>query len=484
VEFDRKRCRRANVARDRRFDGVFFCGVKSTGIYCRPICPVSLPKPENVTYYGSAAACEQAGFRPCRRCRPETAPGTPAWIGSSSTVTRALRLIEEEPPGALGVEALGERLGLGTRHLRRLFAEHLGASPLTVMNTRRLQFARRLIDETDLPMTHIAVSAGFDSVRQFNQSVRDSFGKPPTALRREASAARSHTERGEIALRVPYRPPFDWEGILAFLAFRAIPGVEHVDASGYRRVIALEDSAATVEVRHEPDSHHLICRVRVDDSRQLSNCVERVRRLFDLGANPRQIAADLRRDDVLAKRLAARPGIRVPGAWDGFELTVRAILGQQVSVKGATTLAGRLVERFGKPVESTFCEELTHRFPEPEVLAEADVASIGLPAARGEAIRALASTVARGDLTLTGSCDAELVRAQLCALPGIGDWTAQYVSMRALGDADAFPSSDLGLIRALSAGRSKRISPAALRARSEAWRPWRAYAAVCLWASG
>ncbi len=480
MELDRKHCRRASVARDRRFDGVFFAGVKTTGIYCRPVCPVALPKAENVIYYPSAASCEEAGFRPCRRCRPETAPGTPAWVGSSTTVARALRLIDEDSQMSLPVDDLGRRLGVGSRHLRRLFAEHLGASPLTVIRTRRVQFARHLIDQTELSMSQVAASSGFASVRQFNQTISETFGKPPTALRRAYVNRRLAAAPGEIALRLPYRPPFDWAGLLTFLSLRAIPGVEHVDADCYRRVVNTDAGVGSVEVCHEPSMHQLICRMRIPDALELAGCVEAARRLFDLCANPRIIESDLGRDPLLARRLASCTGIRVPGAWDPFELSVRAILGQQVSVKGATTLSGRLVERFGERIDSSCHEALTHGFPAASVLADADIASIGLPKARAAAIRALARLVADGELCFSGASDAEHTRARMCEIPGIGDWTAQYVSMRALGDSDAFPSTDLGLLKAVSAG-PKRITAAALRDRSQAWRPWRAYAAMCLW---
>lgn len=480
MDLDRRRCRRASEARDRRFDGIFFCGVVTTGIYCRPVCPVALPKPQNVEYYPSAAACEEAGFRPCRRCRPETAPGTPAWCGSSATVTRALRLIEEVSPATVKLEALSARLGVGSRHLRRLFSQHLGASPLAIMRTRRAHFARRLIDETTLPMYEVALAAGFSSVRQFNDSIHQTFGEPPTRLRKASRLRRPEVTAGEVALRLAYRPPFDWEGVLAFLAARAIPGVEAVAESAYQRVIATADGAGFVAVARDPERAQLIVRLRIADSMELARCVEATRRLFDLGANPRQIAGDLAKDPALHRRLEARPGVRVPGAWDPFELTVRAVLGQQVSVRGATTLSGRLVRSFGKPIDAAPAPTLTHLFPTPETLAEADVASIGLPRARAGAIRELARRVARGELEFSGAGSAESVMRRMSEIPGVGDWTAQYVAMRALGDSDAFPSGDLGLLRALSRG-GKRLTPAGLRERAEAWRPWRAYAAMCLW---
>jgi AraC family transcriptional regulator of adaptative response / DNA-3-methyladenine glycosylase II len=285
-----------------------------------------------------------------------------------------------------------------------------------------------------------------------------------------------------VTLRLPYRPPFDWDGILAFLRMRAIPGVEAVDADGYRRVIEIDDSVGFIEVGHDREHAQLSLQVRISSPTELARCVERTRRLFDLGANPQQIASDLSRDPDLRDRLEAKPGVRVPGAWDPFELTVRAVLGQQVSVRGATTLSGRLVRSFGKPIDSATVPFLTHVFPRPEVLAEADVASIGLPRARGAAIRELGRRVARGELDFSGAGNVETVMSRMREIPGIGDWTAQYVAMRALADSDAFPSADLGLIRALSKGKQQ-LTPVALRKRAEAWRPWRAYAAMCLWGS-
>ncbi len=380
------------------------------------------------------------------------------------------------------VEELSDRLGMGSRQLRRLFARHLGASPLAITRTRRVHFARRLIDDTALPMSDVAFAAGFNSVRQFNDSIRQTFGEPPTVLRKASQRQRPEPMAGQMALRLPYRPPFDWDGILAFLEMRAIPGVEAVGPEGYRRVIEIDGGVGFIDVGHDPEHAQLILRLRISSSMEIARCVERTRRLFDLGANPQQIASDLSRDPALRARLEARPGVRVPGAWDPFELAVRAVLGQQVSVRGATTLSGRLVRSFGKPIDSAAIPLLTHAFPRPEVLAEADVASIGLPETRATAIRELARRVAGGELEFSGAGNAEAVMQRMREIPGIGDWTAQYVAMRALADSDAFPSADLGLIRALSHGK-QRLTPMALRKRAEAWRPWRAYAAMCLWGS-
>ncbi len=480
MQLEPERCWRASMAHDPRFDGRFFIGVVTTGVYCRPICSVSPPRRKNVRFYPSAAGAEEAGFRPCRRCRPETAPGTPAWLGSSTTVSRALHLISEGALDEGGVDDLAERLGLGSRHLRRLFAEHLGASPLSVARTRRVHFARRMIDETELPMSQVALGSGFKSIRSFNESLRATFGRTPSQLRRQAARRRRPSHAGEIAMRLPYRPPYDWEGVLGFLAPRAIPGVEHIADGGYRRLIEVDGTNGLMQVSKEPNAYALILRLQLDDAGGLRSAVRRTRRLFDLAADPLQIETDLRGDAELARRIDARPGVRVPGAWDPFEVAVRAILGQQVSVKGATTLAGRLVRAFGKPVERADALPLTHLFPRPEILAEADVASIGMPPKRAQAVRALASAVARGGLPLDGAVELDDVVAKLQEIPGIGEWTAQYIAMRALGEPDAFPAGDLGLCKALARGDA-RIGPADVRARAEHWRPWRAYAAMWLW---
>jgi AraC family transcriptional regulator of adaptative response / DNA-3-methyladenine glycosylase II len=467
------------VSRDSRFDGRFFVGVRTTGVYCRPICPARTPLRRNVRFFTCAAAAEEAGFRPCRRCRPETAPGTPAWVGSSATVTRALRLIASGSLDSQGVDGLADRLGVGARQVRRLFAEHLGASPLAVARTRRVHFARRLIDETELPMSQIALAAGFSSLRQFNHSIRSCFGRPPSALRSVKGGKGSRTEREELTLRVSYRPPLDWRTLLGFLALRAIPGVERVDASAYERSFSLGDTPTRIRISAPEGSQHLVVQLRAAGDAALMPVVDRVRHLFDLNADPHRIASDLGRDRTLARCIAALPGLRVPGAWDGYELAVRAILGQQVTVKGASTLSGRLVERWGVrlPREG---EGPTHLFPRAEVLAEADVAAIGLPGARARSLRALSQAVASGDLALAPGAPLEETRAKLHSIPGIGDWTAQVIAMRALGEPDAFPAGDLGLRRALGRHGSP-LDARSLARRAERWRPWRAYAALWLW---
>ena len=498
---DPARCYQAILTKDRRFDGKFFTGVVTTGIYCRPVCPVVPPKFKNMRFFACAAAAEAAGFRPCKRCRPETAPGTPAWVGTSAVVTRALRLIAD---GALDdgkVEALAARLGIGGRQLRRLFAQHLGASPVDVARARRVHFARALIDDTDLPITAVALSAGFASIRQFNHAVRATFGAPPTALRRRRGRRQPGPSGTGIVVKLPYRPPLAWPAMLRFLSLRAIPGVEVVDGDVYRRTIEVNSVPGVIEVWPSGDSkspssrsgaaqngraagaphhaRHLLMRVQLPGYESLIDVVDRVRRMFDLDADPLRIGEHLRHDAVLRPFLDTLPGVRVPGAWDAFELAVRAILGQQVTVQGATTLAGRLVRAFGAPIEDGSAG-LTHRFPTPARLAEADPARIGLPRARAATICALAASVSCGTLVLDASQGLDDIVARLCALPGLGPWTAHYVAMRALGEPDAFPATDLGLRRALGDGGGP-LPAAELSRLADAWRPWRAYAAMCLW---
>jgi AraC family transcriptional regulator of adaptative response / DNA-3-methyladenine glycosylase II len=481
-DLDRERCYAALRSRDARFDGRFFVGVRTTGVFCRPVCPARTPKLANVRFFACAAAAQAEGFRPCKRCRPETSPGTPAWLGSSATVSRALRLIAEGGLDEAPVDAFAARLGVGDRQLRRLFARHLGASPAEIARARRVHFARRLIDETALPMTEVAHSAGFRSIRDFNFAVRATFGRSPRELRRGRAprvADRGRHGARDLAVRLPYRAPLDFAGLLDFLRLRAIPGVEQVGADRYRRTIAQDGAAGAIEVRAVPGEDELEMRVRLPAYGGLIGIVERARRIFDLGADPLQIAGALRRDPRLAPLLRRAPGLRVPGAWDGFELAVRAVLGQQVSVQGATTLAGRLVERFGRPVEG-LGEGLTRVFPSAEALAEADLARIGIPGARAETLRALARAVAGGGLRLHAAQGLDEAVARLVAIPGIGPWTAHYVAMRALGEPDAFPAGDLGLRRALARG-GPLPSAREVERIAEAWRPWRAYAAVALW---
>jgi AraC family transcriptional regulator of adaptative response / DNA-3-methyladenine glycosylase II len=473
MNLDWQVCSRARLSRDARFDGKFFIGVLGSGVYCRSICPAPTAKEKNVRYFPTAAAAAEAGFRPCLRCRPECSPGTPAWFGTSNTVSRALRLIGESGLEDGGVEALALRLGVSARHLRRLFLRHLGATPTAVAHTRRLHFAKKLIDETGLPMSQIALAAGFGCVRRFNADIRRIYHRTPTQIRRLARQT-SNLAENQYVFRLRFRPPYHWKGMLAFLSARATPGVEVVELDTYRRSISLNGRHGCFEVSLDEGNNTLVVRVQFGDPRSLFFIIERVRAMFDLSADWAVIVASLRTDPVLAARVEADPGLRVPGCWNGFELATRAILGQQITVKGATALAGRIASTFGQPFP--LGSGLTHLFPAPETLADANLAGIGLPKARAETIRALARAVCDGQISFEGIIDLEAFLARLCEIPGIGKWTAQYVAMRALGEPDVFPSGDLGLLRALGLETCRELERCA-----EAWRPWRAYAAMYLW---
>lgn len=482
MELDANRSYRALLSRDRRFDGRFFVAVHTTGIYCRPICPSPPPHRQHVQFFVCAAAAEAAGFRACRRCRPESAPGSPAWVGSAALVSRALRLIDDGGLDDADAPAFATRLGVSDRHLRRLFEVHLGASPGAVARAGRVHLARRLLDVTDAPITTIAHSAGFRSIRQFNHAMLTAFGEPPRALRaRRLKADRPQPGTG-LRMRLAYRPPLDWTTLLEFLAARATPGVEVVADGVYRRTVRIGDDCGAIALVPRPESAVVELQVELPGLTGLAQLVSAARRLCDLDADPQRIARALKPSPVLAPLIRRKPGLRVPGAWDPFELTVRAILGQQVTVRGATTLAGRLAARFGAPCESGVAG-LTHHFPTPAALAEAECESIGLPRARAAALRALGAAVVAGTVRFGASTGPEALRAQLVALPGVGEWTADYVAMRAGAETDAFPGGDLGLRRALGNGDGPATTKALLAA-ADGWRPWRAYAAMYLWTGG
>lgn len=480
VAYDAELLYRAHVSRDGRYDGRYFAGVITTGIYCRPVCRVRTPKPENVLFFACAAAAEAAGFRPCMRCRPDSSPGTPAWQAATETVSRALRLIAD---GALdgdgSVDALASRLAVSARQLRRLFKEHLGATPVEVAAARRTHFARRLVDETDMTMAQVAFAAGFESVRQFNHAMRETFRLTPTELRRKRHRRQRNGDDDALMLRLAYRPPLDWTAMAAFLRARAIAGVEEVTADAYRRTIEVDGRPGVLELRYEPGESYLTLRLWVDWRHGLIDVVERARRIFDLTADPVAIGEALGDDAVLGRLVALRPGLRVPGAWDPFELAVRAVLGQQVSVVGASTLAARLVSRFGQALE-TADGALTHVFPSAEALSGAPVEEIGVPRARAETVRGLALAVASGRLSLEPGGGLEEAERRLRELPGVGPWTAHYIAMRALGERDAMPAGDLALRKAISAN-GRVATERELASAAEAWRPWRAYAAMWLW---
>jgi AraC family transcriptional regulator of adaptative response / DNA-3-methyladenine glycosylase II len=468
---DEDACYRAVAGRDRRFEGRFVVAVRTTGVYCRPGCPARIPQRRNVRFFACAAAAESAGYRPCLRCRPDAAPDSPAWNGSASTVSRALRLIAEGDEDG-SADALAGRLGVGARHLRRLFALHLGASPQAVARTRRAHFARRLLESTALPLTEVAHAAGYGSVRRFNAALQSTFGRTPSQLRRRAPA-RPSLPGDPLVLQLPFRPPLDWEALAAWLAARAVPGVEVVTGAAYCRTVAVGGSVGTIEVR-PGGPRHLELRACLGALDGLAAITAAARRLFDLDADPAPIMAHLGRDPLLARAVAARPGLRVPGAFDRFELAVRAVLGQQISVGQAARLAGRIAAHYGAPLP-TPVGELTRLFPTAAALARADLGPLGLTRQRAGAVRALAEAVAAGAPLLDGTVEREAAVARLAALPGVGAWTAETIALRALGEPDAFPASDLGLRRRLG------LPPATLTARAEGWRPWRAYAAMHLW---
>jgi len=464
--------------KDVRFDGLFFSGVVTTGVYCRAVCPVPRPaKPENVRFFTSVAAAEGAGFRPCLRCHPQRSTGTPVWGPFPPVVSRALGLIFDGALEEGGIGGLARRVGLGPRQLRRLFNEHLGAPPLAVAKSRRVHFARCLIDETNLAIADLAFAAGFESVRQFNHDFRKTFGRSPKEVRRRPEKVTD----GWIAISLPYRPPLDWPRMVEFLQPRATPGVEVVSHDRYRRTVEIDGEGADIELTLVPDQPRLVLRILTPARVPLRRIATKARRLFDLDADPMRIAADLGSSGILSRLVKARPGLRVPGAWDPFELSVRAVLGQQISVRAATTLAGRLVETYGRPREGLVAG-LTHLFPRPEALVDANLRAIGATGSQERAIRAISRSVAAGELSFDASRGLDDFVERFCRLPGVGSWTAHYVAMRGLQEPDAFPTGDLGLRRVLG-DPGRPLSAPALAKVAERWRPWRAYAAMYLWMS-
>lgn len=481
MDLNHDACYSAIQVRDARYDGRFFTAVKTTGIYCRPVCPARTPLSKNVTFYATAAAAQEAGYHPCLRCRPETAPELGPGHELPDSVSRALQLIELGALDEDGVDALARRLGVGERQLRRQFRQHLGASPVAVAQTRRVLLAKQLIHETRLPMAEIAFASGFGSIRRFNEIFHDLFGRAPGELRRSGKPEVSAQQDGEIRLLLRYRPPYDWDAMLDFLRLRAIPGVERIEGDTYARTICLDGSQGTVSVR--PDAGNALqAVVRFPRLQALPAIIARLRRVFDLASDPVAIAAQFARDPVLTALIQARPGLRVPGAWDGFELAMRAVLGQQITVAAAIRLAGKLVAAHGAPMAQPD-GALTHVFPLPEAVAGAELASLGMPRSRAATLSAVAAAaVADRHLFEAGGSLAESV-LRLREIRGIGEWTAQYIALRQLREPDAFPSADIGLIRALERLESRAYTPAQLLARAEAWRPWRAYAAQHLWAA-
>ncbi len=471
-------CYRALVARDSRFDGLFFVGVKTTGIYCRPVCTARTPGRDRCRFFINAALAEQAGFRPCLRCRPELAPGC-APVDSTRTIARAAAARIEA--GALNnggsLEELATSLGLSSRQLRRSVRKELGVSPVELAQTNRLLLAKRLIAETQLPMIQVAYAAGFESVRRFNALFQSHYRLTPSLLRRSSSKT---VATDSLRLVLSYRPPFEWDALLRFLAARAIPGVECVSGNAYHRTVGIGEHRGWLSVSPVANRNQLAVDLATELAPVLPAILSRLRQLFDLDARPDIIAGHLALDPLLARLVEQRPGLRVPGAFDSFELALRAMLGQQISVRAASTLAGRFAQRFGEAIETPQpC--LTRIAPTAESLAASDsstLASLGLPGARAASVHHLARVVARGEIDLEFGIDPIAVVARLVELPGIGPWTAEYIAMRALRWPDAFPTGDLGLVKASGLRTAKSLSKTA-----ERWRPWRAYAAMHLWES-
>jgi AraC family transcriptional regulator of adaptative response / DNA-3-methyladenine glycosylase II len=472
-------CYEALSARDPRFDGLFFVGVKTTGIYCRSICPARTPRASSCVFFETTAAAEKDGFRPCLRCRPEIAPGTDVATPERSLAQAIGTRLQATALEASSIEELARQVGFSDRQLRRIVHAAYGVTPIELVQTQRLLFAKKLLQETTLPIAAIALHAGFRSLRRFNALFRARYHLAPTALRRSTAPVAA----GPLQLRLAYRPPIAWPQLLAYFAARAIPGVEAVVGESYVRTITTGAQPAWLRVSRAADTSALLVEFAPEMASHLYPALHRLRAVFDLDANPARIAEHLATDRMLRPLVRKTPGLRVPGAWDPFELAVRAVLGQQVSVAGATTLSGRLATRFGTAFATPW-PQLTHVFPAPAVLAQADaadIAAIGLPRQRAETIRAVARAAVAGALTFPPGTSGAQAVARWKEIPGIGEWTAQYLAMRLLRSPDAFPAGDLGLRKA--AGRGTPMTEAALLAHAEPWRPWRAYAAAYLWHS-
>ncbi|HEY2600006.1 MAG TPA: AlkA N-terminal domain-containing protein [Thermoleophilaceae bacterium] len=470
---------RAFETKDSRFDGWFFAGITSTGIYCRPSCPARTPKRENRRFFTTAAAAQMAGFRACKRCRPDASPGSPEWDARADLVGRLMRLIGDGVVDREGVRGLADHVGFSERHVHRCLVDAVGAGPLALARAQRAQAARILIETTDLPMAPLALAAGFTSVRQFNDTVREVFANTPRELRKRAQrgdgAARAN---GGIVLRLPYRGPFEAEGLIAFLAARAVPGVEEIVDGSYRRSLRLPHAPGVAELT--PADGHVQATLHLDDLRDLGPAVQRCRKLLDLDSDPQTIVEHLQDDALIGELVRSAPGRRVPGHVDAHELAIRAVLGQQVSLAGAATLAGRLTQAHGVELAHPL-GGVTHLFPSPQRLASADLGSAGMPGSRLRAIQTLARALASGEIDLGAGADRAAAQQQLLALPGIGPWTVSYIAMRALRDPDAFLPTDLGIKHAL-AQLGQDASPAGALKLAERWRPYRAAASQHVWA--
>lgn len=459
---------RAMLARDYRFDGKFYVGVKTTGIYCRPICPAK-PKRENVTFFKSALQAERAGYRPCLRCRPESAPHSAAWVGTSAVVQRALRLIQQASPPTCGETRFAARLGLSARHLRRLFEEEIGKTPKQIADLHRLDFARKLILETSIPFTQIAFTSGFTSIRRFNDAILKRFSKAPRDLRKKKES--SEKDPG-VSLTLSYRPPFAWSSLLRHFEKHQVPGIDRVVEGTYERVFKLNGKVGSFRVLHEELKSRLVLRVSSNQTENLWSIVQRVRQMFDLDSDPLIVANAFSNCRLLGKILEKAPGLRVPRGWDVFETLICTVLGQLVSTTQATRLIGQLVRNYGEKVKHPETGEEGFLFPTPKTLATSELSEVGTTASRKSCIREISHRVLKSEISLDSAQDPNLFREALLSTKGIGPWTAEYVSLRALGDTDAFPGTDLIL---------KRVVAEQANLKLESVKPWRAYAAMHLW---
>lgn len=467
---------RAVAAKDARFDGVFFTGVKTTGIYCRPICSVKTPRISSCVFFSTAAGAEAGGFRPCLRCRPELAP----YALQQNLAHAVWKKIAAGALNERSAEALADEVGLSSRQLRRVLLEEFGVTPIELAQTQRLLFAKKLLQETRLPMTELAYAAGFGSVRRFNALFESRYRITPSAIRRA-----SQVDQDSLVLRLAYRPPYAWQAMLNFLRGRAMPGLEAVDGSTYRRSVRIADKQGWISISDRADKQQLALQVAPSLASVLMPLLAQVRDQFDVEANPQVIASHLQSDPLLAAQITRVPGLRVPGAFEPFELAIRAVLGQQVSVAGATTIAGRLVKRFGAAIETPFAD-VTHHFPTPQQLTQTsleEIAALGMPKSRAATVQNLATFALAGGLQKTATLNLDQLVRNLKTVPGIGEWTAQYIAMRALRYSDAFPAGDLGLQKAAALAPDTRISEKQLLQRAQQWSPWRSYAALLLWQS-
>jgi len=486
---DTELCYRAVKSRDRRFDGVFYTGVRTTGIYCRPSCPATTPRKHNVAFFPTAAAAQCAGFRACRRCVPDATPGSPAWDVAADVAGRAMRLIADGVVEREGVEGLAARVGYTSRHLGRVLRAELGAGPLALARAGRAQTARILVETTQMPFAEVAFASGFASIRQFNETVRAVYASSPSQLR--GKPAVTHGAAGQLELRLAVRRPFEATELHSFLAVRVVAGIEQAGPDWYARALSLPQGSGVVRLTFEQDDStataFVNCSLRVQDLRDVSAAVERCRRLLDADCDPLAVDEQLSADSRLCASVRIRPGLRVPGHVDGHELAVRAVLGQQISVARAGALAGLLVERYGGrlPPNMTYgggsvSHPITHVFPSAATLAEVPPEDLPMPRARGRALNILCAALATNEIPLDRSADRADVRRALLALPGIGPWTADYIAMRALGDPDVFLPTDVGALKAL---RQSGDDPRHAEQLSRAWRPWRSYAQMHLWTS-